>query len=93
MLIYDSHTRNIRFSVNNVWFSFLTVDLLNLINRLQVGVAFPYPLKTSENLKVSDVFRGYRKATPGCNGLIETRLTEISVLFDFPICKFYTLSK
>ena len=24
------------------------------------------PLETSENL---DVFRGYRKATPGCNGL------------------------
>ena len=28
-----------------------------------------YPLKMSENLRFSDVFRGYRKATPCCNGL------------------------
>ena len=32
------------------------------LNPLQPGVAFLYPLKTSEN-------RGYRKATPVCNGL------------------------
>ena len=30
-------------------------------NPLQPGVAF---------LRFSDIFRGYRKATPGCNGLI-----------------------
>ena len=30
------------------------------LNSLQPGVAFLYPLNTSENLK-SDVFRGYRK--------------------------------
>ena len=40
------------------------------LNPLQAGVAFLCPLKTSENLKVFDVFRGYRKATPDCNGLI-----------------------
>ena len=35
-----------------------------IINSLQPGVAFPYSLKTSENLKV------YRKATLSCKGLI-----------------------
>ena len=33
---------------------------------LQPGVAYLYPLKTSEYLQV---FRGYRQATPSCNGL------------------------
>ena len=46
---------------------------LNTVNPLQFSVAFLYSLKTSENLK--DVFRGYRKATPGCNGLI------VSIIF------------
>ena len=41
-----------------------------LINPLQPSVAFLYPLKTLENLQVSEVFREYRKATPGCNGFI-----------------------
>ena len=33
------------------------------------GVSFLCPLKTSENLWFSDVFRGYKKGTPGSNGL------------------------
>ena len=37
-----------------------------LLNQLQLSVAFLYPLKT---FRCSDVFRGYRKAAPGCNGL------------------------
>ena len=45
--------------------------ILRKCNSLQPGVAFQYPLKTSENLKVFWCFQGYRKATPGCNGLIE----------------------
>ena len=36
------------------------------INPLQPSFAFLYPLKT---FRFSDVFRGYRKATPGCSGL------------------------
>ena len=44
--------------------------LLFLLNPLQPGVASLYPLKTSDNLRISGVFRGYRKATPDCNGLI-----------------------
>ena len=48
--------------------------LVTRFNPLQPGVAFLYPLKTSENLKVSDVFRGYRKATPSCNGLTDSVL-------------------
>ena len=39
------------------------------LNPFQSSVAFLYPLKTSENLRFSDVSRGYRKATSGCNGL------------------------
>ena len=34
-----------------------------LINPFQANVPFLYPLKTSENLWFSDVFRGYRKGT------------------------------
>ena len=33
-------------------------------------VHFLYPLKTSENLWFSDVFRGYRKKLLTCNGLM-----------------------
>ena len=36
------------------------------INSLQLGVAYLYPLKT----RFSDVFRGYRKVSLGCNGLM-----------------------
>ena len=45
---------------SNEWF---------LNEMLQPGVASLYLLKTSENLRFSDVFRGYRKATIGCDGL------------------------
>ena len=41
---------------------------VNLLNPLQPGIAFLYPLKTSGGKE--KFFRGYRKATPGCNGLI-----------------------
>ena len=47
----------------------LNVPYTIVINPLQPSVAFLYPLKISENLWFSDVFRGYRKATLGCNGL------------------------
>ena len=42
-----------------------------MVNPLQSGVAFLYPLKTSERSegRFSDVFRGYIKAIAGCNGL------------------------
>ena len=40
-------------------------------NLFQVNVVFLYPLKTSENLWFSDVFRGYRKGTLTWNGLIK----------------------
>ena len=39
----------------------------SLFNPLQPGVAFLYPWKHQKTLKF--VFRGYKKATPGCNGL------------------------
>ena len=33
---------------------------IDVINPVQSNVSFLYPLKTSENLWFSDVFRGYR---------------------------------
>ena len=47
----------------------LSTDLAQLLNPLQPFVAFLYPLRTSETFRFSNVFGGYRKATPGCNGL------------------------
>ena len=40
------------------------------INPSQLDIAFLYPWKHQKTFMFSDVFRGYRKATPGCNGLI-----------------------
>ena len=42
-------------------------------NLLKLGVAFLYPLKT---FRFPDVFRPYRKATPGCNGLSSVAWVE-----------------
>ena len=42
------------------------------VNPLKPGVVFLYALKTSK--RFSDVFRGYRKETPGCNGLIKVNV-------------------
>ena len=39
------------------------------INPFQVNVPFLHPLKTSENRRFSDVFRGYRKGTLAWNEL------------------------
>ena len=38
-------------------------DLNNGFNPFQASVPFLYSLKTSENQRFSDVFRGYRKGT------------------------------
>ena len=81
----------------------ISVCLNQIVNPLQPGVAFLYPLKT-ENLKqgvnplqpgvaflytpgkyrktfrFSDVFRGYRKATPDCNGLSFLNIIKINVI-------------
>ena len=40
-----------------------------MLNPLQSVAAFLYLQRTSENWKVFWCFQGYRKATPGCNGL------------------------
>ena len=36
------------------------IEYFDIINPLQPGVAFPYPLKHQKTLRFSDVFRGYR---------------------------------
>ena len=39
---------------------FLVTNLYCLLNPLQPGVAYLYPLKTSETFRFSGIFRGYR---------------------------------
>ena len=51
--------------------------LQNTFNPFQANVPFLYPLKTSENLWFSEVFRGYRKGTLAWNGLIEQHFSII----------------
>ena len=41
-----------------------------LFSPLMSSVTFSYPLKTSENLRFSDVFRGYKKVTLDINRLM-----------------------
>ena len=52
-------------------------------NPLNLSVILPYPLKTSENVRFSDVFSGCRKTTPGCNGLTLTYLYFYHTLYQF----------
>ena len=47
---------------------------LTKLNRFQVNVIFLYPLKTSENLWISDVFRGHEHRTLALNGLNSSSL-------------------
>ena len=50
-----------------------------IINPFQATVLFLYPLKTSQNLRFSAVFRGYRKravARNGLNGMHEKELSK-----------------
>ena len=55
---------NLQFSID------LFTITKKILNPLLPDVLFLYPLKTSENLWFSDVFRGYKNGTPGSNGLI-----------------------
>ena len=50
------------------------------LNLIWSGIPFLYLLKTSENLRFCDVFRGYKRGTPGSSGL-----THFS-----PLLTFYT---
>ena len=70
------------------------------INPLQPGVAFLYPLKTSENLGFLMFSGGIEKATPGCNGLILFSLSQsyfnMSVSFlsersNFVSCSYFVV--
>ena len=47
---------------------------LTKLNRFQVNVIFLYPLKISENLWISDVFRGHGNRTLALNGLNSSSL-------------------
>ena len=50
-----------------------------LFNPLHSSAAFLYSLKTSKIQRLSDVFRGYRKAAPGCHGL--NRINRLDDVF------------
>ena len=56
--------------------------LLSPVNPCHVTALFIYPLKTSENQKFSDVFRGYRKRSMAWNGI------NLPGIFIFKSCYF-----
>ena len=51
------------------------------LNPLQPGVAYYNPLKHQKTFRFSDVFRGYRKTTPVCNGLKPSKNQKFSEVF------------
>ena len=51
------------FFKNTFFAEYLQTTASVIINPFYSSVTFLYPLKTSENQKFSDVFRGYRNAT------------------------------
>ena len=59
--------------------SLKSLSLSYFINPLLSGVLFLYLLKTSENHRFSDIFRGCKKGAPGSNGLRKSRYIKISV--------------
>ena len=55
---------------------------------------FYTPRKHQKTFRFSDVFRGYRKATPGCNGLnIFQGISHKSILNTFSVIMLATLKK
>ena len=52
------------------WFFNARYILTSALNPLLPGGPFLYHLKTSENLRFSDVSRWYKMETPGRNGLL-----------------------
>ena len=61
-------------------FLYFQHTLKTLLNIFSTNVKLLYPLKTSENRRFSDVFRGYRSGT-----LVENGLTIVSVYIDIRI--------
>ena len=47
------------------------------LNPFHVTDLFRYPLKTSENQRLSDVFRGYQKRPVAWNGLTDIQESKI----------------
>ena len=52
------------------------------------SVTFLYPLKTSENQRLSDVFREYKNVTLDINGLTTKSFKLSTVVFTITIIKF-----
>ena len=50
---------------------------ISFVNPFSTSVPLLYPLKTSENLRFSDVFRGYRSGT-----LVKNRLMQFQKFVD-----------
>ena len=61
--------------------SFYHITDVKLIKPYSPYVTFLHPLKTSENRRFSDVFRGYRNVTLGEYGLISLLTKAIGVEF------------
>ena len=63
------------------------------INPFPTNVPLLYPLRTSKNLRFSDIFRGYKSGTLAENGLIKSISMFTGVLQNSCFYKFYQIPK
>ena len=63
------------------YLSILNAKICNLTHYSPVLLFFT-PWKYQKTFTFSDIFRGYRKATPGCNGLIKC-IDQVAKVIDF----------
>ena len=80
-LVFDNMIIKLDSSMVNILVQPLTRTCTSkdfLFNPLQPSVAFLYPLKTSENQRFSDIFRGYRKRPVARKGLSKRYLVWLT---------------
>ena len=65
----------------------------NILTDYSLVLFFYTPWKHQKNFRFSDVFRGYRKTTPGCNGLNAdmNNIRNVETMQSFLTLKFTTL--
>ena len=74
-IYFEEHLRTTASEVSNSkWMDSTPFVFIFHINPFHANVPFLCPLKTSENLWFSDVFRGYRNGTLAWKGLIRQRV-------------------
>ena len=58
----ENHHKTLTVSYHDTESFWYTISNENLLNPFQANSTFLYPLKTSENQRFSDIFRGYKNA-------------------------------